>query len=212
MAAVLNSSTTAPAHEQDGSRRGVGRQVPGGDRHEDDRKPQADHERPCHQHVAFVHGLNPYDSGQTRFPPSGRLFADAGEAQRLFSVRQICFLQGKGTHATICQEKPDPQCTKRYRLSRQVKKVSSQLIDEIFGASVAPTIGEETNPCVASLDCFLKDPKLEPQLGAMLTDMLITMTDRGPDSAGIAIYSGAKDGLGKTDRAIRPARGRLQEP
>ena len=31
----------------------------------------------------------------------------------------------------------------------------------------------------------------------MLTDMLITMTDRGPDSAGIAIYAGAKDGLGK---------------
>jgi methylamine---glutamate N-methyltransferase subunit A len=44
---------------------------------------------------------------------------------------------------------------------------------------------------------FLKDPKLESKLGAMLTDMLITMTDRGPDSAGIAIYSGAKDGLGK---------------
>lgn len=44
---------------------------------------------------------------------------------------------------------------------------------------------------------FLKDPKLEPQLGALLTDMLITMTDRGPDSAGIAIYGGAKDGLGK---------------
>jgi glutamate synthase domain-containing protein 1 len=44
---------------------------------------------------------------------------------------------------------------------------------------------------------FLKDPKLEPHLGAMLTDMLITMTDRGPDSAGIAIYGGAKDGLGK---------------
>lgn len=44
---------------------------------------------------------------------------------------------------------------------------------------------------------FLKDPKLEPRLGEMLTDMLITMTDRGPDSAGIAIYSGASDGLGK---------------
>ena len=44
---------------------------------------------------------------------------------------------------------------------------------------------------------FLKDPKLEPQLGAMLTDMLITMTDRGPDSAGIAIYSGAGEGRGK---------------
>ncbi len=44
---------------------------------------------------------------------------------------------------------------------------------------------------------FLKDQALEPKLGAMLTDMLITMTDRGPDSAGIAIYSGAKDGIGK---------------
>ncbi|GAA6179508.1 glutamine amidotransferase family protein [Shimia sp. NS0008-38b] len=36
---------------------------------------------------------------------------------------------------------------------------------------------------------FLKDKALEPELGALLTDMLITMTDRGPDSAGIAIYS-----------------------
>lgn len=44
---------------------------------------------------------------------------------------------------------------------------------------------------------FLKDRTLEPQLGALLSDMLITMTDRGPDSAGIAIYGGAKDGLGK---------------
>lgn len=44
---------------------------------------------------------------------------------------------------------------------------------------------------------FLKDPKLEPQLGAMLSDMLITMSDRGPDSAGIAIYSQANKGLGK---------------
>ncbi|MBC7740111.1 MAG: glutamine amidotransferase, partial [Candidatus Saccharibacteria bacterium] len=35
---------------------------------------------------------------------------------------------------------------------------------------------------------FLKDPRLEPTLGALLTDMLITMTDRGPDSAGPAIH------------------------
>lgn len=35
---------------------------------------------------------------------------------------------------------------------------------------------------------FLKDTSLESRLGDMLTDMLITMTDRGPDSAGIAIY------------------------
>ncbi|RKE83453.1 glutamine amidotransferase family protein [Rhizobium sp. AG855] len=38
---------------------------------------------------------------------------------------------------------------------------------------------------------FLKDKALEPQLGALLSDMLITMTDRGPDSAGIAIYGDA---------------------
>jgi amidophosphoribosyltransferase len=40
---------------------------------------------------------------------------------------------------------------------------------------------------------FLKDKKLEPKLGEMLTDMLITMTDRGPDSAGIAIYGRDED-------------------
>ncbi|MEO0664303.1 MAG: glutamine amidotransferase family protein [Pseudomonadota bacterium] len=35
---------------------------------------------------------------------------------------------------------------------------------------------------------FLKDKALQPELGRMLSEMLITMTDRGPDSAGIAIY------------------------
>lgn len=40
---------------------------------------------------------------------------------------------------------------------------------------------------------FLKDKSLEPQLGALLTDMLVTMTDRGPDSAGIAIYGADAD-------------------
>lgn len=44
---------------------------------------------------------------------------------------------------------------------------------------------------------FLKDRSLEPQLGEMLTSMLITMTDRGPDSAGIAIYGGETTGRTK---------------
>ena len=35
---------------------------------------------------------------------------------------------------------------------------------------------------------FLKDEALEVNLGCMLSDMLIAMSDRGPDSAGIAIY------------------------
>jgi glutamate synthase domain-containing protein 1 len=54
---------------------------------------------------------------------------------------------------------------------------------------------------------FLKDRSLEPQLGAMLTDMLITMTDRGPDSAGIAIYGDDVEGKGKlTVQSADPAR------
>lgn len=44
---------------------------------------------------------------------------------------------------------------------------------------------------------FLKDKSLEPQLGALLSEMLVTMTDRGPDSAGIAIYGGGAKGQGK---------------
>lgn len=44
---------------------------------------------------------------------------------------------------------------------------------------------------------FLKDSALEPQLGGMLADMLVTMTDRGPDSAGLAIYGADQDGLAK---------------
>jgi glutamate synthase domain-containing protein 1 len=35
---------------------------------------------------------------------------------------------------------------------------------------------------------FLKDPKLEGELGALLAGMLGTLCDRGPDSAGFAVY------------------------
>jgi glutamate synthase domain-containing protein 1 len=35
---------------------------------------------------------------------------------------------------------------------------------------------------------FLKDRKLDSKLGGLLSDMLVTMSDRGPDSAGIAVY------------------------
>ena len=44
---------------------------------------------------------------------------------------------------------------------------------------------------------FLKDDSLGADLGALLSDMLITMTDRGPDSAGIAIYGAAQDEISK---------------
>ena len=35
---------------------------------------------------------------------------------------------------------------------------------------------------------FLKDPALQPKLGAMVSPMLIGMSDRGQDSAGLAVY------------------------
>ena len=35
---------------------------------------------------------------------------------------------------------------------------------------------------------FLKDKSLEPKLGELLSEMLVSLSDRGPDSAGIAIY------------------------
>ncbi len=44
---------------------------------------------------------------------------------------------------------------------------------------------------------FLKDPSLEPELGRMLSAMLVTMSDRGPDSAGIAIYGAGTPGMAK---------------
>ncbi len=44
---------------------------------------------------------------------------------------------------------------------------------------------------------FIKDGALEPQLGMLLSGMLNTMGDRGPDSAGFAIYSVPMAGIAK---------------
>jgi methylamine---glutamate N-methyltransferase subunit A len=41
---------------------------------------------------------------------------------------------------------------------------------------------------------FIKDAVLEPQLGRLLSGMLATMCDRGPDSAGFAVYSPGESG------------------
>ena len=53
---------------------------------------------------------------------------------------------------------------------------------------------------------FLKDKALEAKLGEMLSQMLITMTDRGPDSAGIAIYG--KDQKGRIKFTVQSEGGR----
>ena len=52
---------------------------------------------------------------------------------------------------------------------------------------------------------FLKDRALEPELGALLAGMLGTLCDRGPDSAGFAVYSDAAPGAVKL--TVRGPRG-----
>lgn len=44
---------------------------------------------------------------------------------------------------------------------------------------------------------FIKDPKLEPELGSLLAKMTSTLCSRGPDSAGFAIYGRAADNRAK---------------
>lgn len=52
---------------------------------------------------------------------------------------------------------------------------------------------------------FLKDRSLEPKLGEMLSEMLDVMTDRGPDSAGFAVYGAGEKG--KVKLTLRAAEG-----
>lgn len=54
---------------------------------------------------------------------------------------------------------------------------------------------------------FLKDAALEPELGTLTAGMLATMCERGPDSAGFAVYGASKDGKCKiTLQSADPAR------
>ena len=63
---------------------------------------------------------------------------------------------------------------------------------------------------------FLKDRALEPELGALLARMLGTLCDRGPDSAGFAVYGAAVPGAIKLTirgpRALRLRRRRAPPP
>lgn len=47
---------------------------------------------------------------------------------------------------------------------------------------------------------FLKTDKYQPRLGELTSSMLVTMTDRGPDSAGFAVYGDRGEGLKMTLR------------
>jgi methylamine---glutamate N-methyltransferase subunit A len=50
---------------------------------------------------------------------------------------------------------------------------------------------------------FIKDPSLEPELGRLTAAMLTTLSDRGPDSAGFAVYGAGKPG--ETKLTLRAA-------
>ena len=54
---------------------------------------------------------------------------------------------------------------------------------------------------------FLKDNSLQPSLGRLLSEMLITMTDRGPDSAGIAIYTDKHAGRSNSPSNLKMLKG-----
>jgi len=63
---------------------------------------------------------------------------------------------------------------------------------------------------------FLKDPALEPELGRLTAGMLATMSDRGPDSAGFAVYGAGEPGQtkltlrGETTAAIADTAGAIE--
>ena len=57
---------------------------------------------------------------------------------------------------------------------------------------------------------FLKDTALEPELGGLVAGMLATMCDRGPDSAGFAIYGEGRPGTIKL--TLRAPSGSTLEP
>ena len=62
---------------------------------------------------------------------------------------------------------------------------------------------------------FLKDPTLEPELGRLTAGMLATLSDRGPDSAGFAVYGEGRDGetkltlRGKSPEAMKETAERI---
>jgi glutamate synthase domain-containing protein 1 len=63
---------------------------------------------------------------------------------------------------------------------------------------------------------FLKGEKLEPRLGELVAGMLTTMTSRGPDSAGFAVYGSDTAGLkltlrGSSQAALAAAISRLEQ-
>ena len=56
---------------------------------------------------------------------------------------------------------------------------------------------------------FIKNPALEARLGELISAMLVEMSERGPDSAGIAVYRNPAGQEARQARPVQP-RGRLR--
>lgn len=56
---------------------------------------------------------------------------------------------------------------------------------------------EDLSAMCGIVGLFLKDTSLEPRLGSLLAGMLEVMSDRGPDSAGFAVYGAGEAGRRK---------------
>lgn len=59
---------------------------------------------------------------------------------------------------------------------------------------------------------FLKNPALEPELGRLMSGMLAVLTERGPDSAGFAIYGAGKPGYAKLTLRLKCGMDELSLP
>ena len=58
-------------------------------------------------------------------------------------------------------------------------------------------MGEQKLRMCGIVGLFLKDARLEPELGRLTAMMLMELRDRGPDSAGFAVYGEETSGITK---------------
>lgn len=61
-------------------------------------------------------------------------------------------------------------------------------LDRLGAPAFRGASGKDSTVC-GIVGLHLSDPSLEPDLGRLLTPMLTAMTSRGPDSAGVAVYT-----------------------
>jgi methylamine---glutamate N-methyltransferase subunit A len=67
----------------------------------------------------------------------------------------------------------------------------------VAGACCKPITRKQKQRMCGIVGLFLKDARLEPELGRLTATMLMELRDRGPDSAGFAVYGAETSGITK---------------